>query len=119
MGWVLVGINERLGFQKNSPGHYFGEHYDGCFVRNSVERSFMSLLVNVTADYDGGDTAFYDSRLPGGRWDNKAVLGRALMFNHYGWYHEGLRVMGGYKYMIRSDIMYRKVQEDDLGPYIG
>ena len=67
----------------------------------------------------GGDTAFYDKRLNLGEWYHKAVTGRALFFNHRGWAHEGKKVIDGVKYMLRSDVMYRKVKQNELEQYVG
>jgi hypothetical protein len=65
MGWFYVGMNERFRYYKNLPGHFFAKHYDGSFPRNENERSMFTVLVNLSSDYTGGETAFYDDRLEG------------------------------------------------------
>lgn len=118
-GMVAVGLNERFRYYKYEPGMYFQQHYDGAFRRNWTEFSLITLLVNLNQGYTGGETAFYDRRLPGGTYLNQAEEGKALLFRHQGWLHEGKLLESGIKYLLRSDVMYRLPSPRDVGEWEG
>lgn len=108
-GMVAVGLNERFRYYKNIPGNFFDWHYDGCFRRHMNEYSTVTLLVNLNEGHEGGATLFDDKRLPNQAWSNAGTTGRALLFRHKGWLHKGDLVTQGVKYMLRSDVMYRRL----------
>lgn len=108
-GMVAIGLNERIRYFKNVPGNFFEWHYDGCFSRNLNEYSTVTLLVNLNEGHKGGETLFDDKRLPNNSWGNAGTTGRAILFKHRGWYHKGDLVSEGVKYMLRSDVMYRRL----------
>ena len=58
----LVGINERLRYLRYRPGQHFGAHYDGQYVRENGERSFITLQLYLrdVAPECGGATRFID-----------------------------------------------------------
>ena len=118
-GMVAVGLNERFRYYKYQPGMYFQQHYDGAFFRNYSEYSKITLLVNLNQGYLGGETAFYDRRLPGGTYLNQAQVGKAVLFKHRGWLHEGKRLEEGLKYLLRSDVMYRLPALQDVQAWAG
>jgi len=118
-GMVAVGLNERFRYYKYEPGMYFQQHYDGAFYRNRSEFSLITLIVNLNQGYSGGETAFYDRRLPGGTYLNVAQAGKALLFKHRGWLHEGKLLEAGVKYMLRSDVMYRLPELTDVPTWTG
>jgi len=106
--WSAVSLNERFRFYKYEPGQYFNKHYDGCFARSATERSFITCQVYLNDTFTGGATRFFDPRLPGGVYDAVPVQGSAIFFRHAGWLHSGSEVERGTKYIIRTDVMYRK-----------
>jgi len=55
----------------------FGRHYDGCFPRNSKDRSMLTLIIYLTDDFEGGSTRFYPSR-----YEVQPVKGMACLFFH-------------------------------------
>lgn len=101
--WELVGANERLRCYRYEPGQFFGPHFDGAFARGPAERSLLTFLVYLTACEAGGETAFLDLGL-----QVAPRPGQALLFNHH-LLHEGAPVKAGRKYVVRSDLMYRRV----------
>ncbi len=102
--WEIVGLNERFRFYRYDPGQYFARHTDGYFERENGERSHLTFMVYLNEDFAGGETNF--GRISG---PLKVVpqTGMALVFYH-GLVHEGASVLHGRKYVLRSDVMYRR-----------
>lgn len=98
-GRALVGLNERLRAYRYRPGQYFAPHFDGCFRRDAREESFLTVIVSLNDDFDGGETGFDD-------WAYAPRRGSALVFAHRQ-LHEGRTVTRGVKYALRTDVMYR------------
>ncbi len=101
----VAGLNERLRFYRYDAGQDFGAHTDGCYARANGERSLLTLMIYLNADFAGGETFFLQSK--------KLIApetGKALVFSHHLW-HEGRRVTEGRKYILRTDIMYEAANE--------
>jgi hypothetical protein len=93
-----VGLNERLRFYRYGPGQRFAPHTDGCYRRSNGDESFLTLMIYLNGGVRGGET----------RFENALVTpepGLALIFDHY-LLHEGVGVLEGRKYVLRSDVMY-------------
>ncbi|MEW6735388.1 MAG: 2OG-Fe(II) oxygenase [Acidobacteriota bacterium] len=106
-GWQAIGLNERIRYYRYEPDQYFAWHYDGCFRRNENEESKLTLMIYLNDNFEGGETKFnlkylYDEI------DVKPKKGMALLFDHY-LYHEGSPVISGVKYVLRSDVMYKRI----------
>ncbi len=99
-GWAPVGLNERLRFYRYDPGQRFAMHRDGSFVRSESERSFLTLLFYLNDNYHGGQTRLLT-------YDVAPKRGMALIFDHR-LLHEGVELTQGRKYVLRSDVMYRR-----------
>jgi predicted 2-oxoglutarate/Fe(II)-dependent dioxygenase YbiX len=99
-----VGFNERFRFYRYDPGQRFSPHFDGYFSRNTGERSQLTFMVYLNADFTGGETRFYndDREL---RLAVRPERGMALIFVHLQ-LHEGAPVVSGRKYVLRTDVMY-------------
>jgi predicted 2-oxoglutarate/Fe(II)-dependent dioxygenase YbiX len=99
--WKAVGLNERLRYYRYDPGQYFKWHGDGAFVRSREERSLLTAMVYLSEDFEGGSTDFHDygSVIP--------QRGSALFFEH-SLIHQGAPVIRGRKYVLRTDVMYRR-----------
>merc|ERR1712154_414276 len=89
------------------------------FQRSMNEKSFYTVNVylnNGKRDFSGGRTCFYNQKKNGRGYDMtvgvEATPGLALMFNQYpeAIFHDGEEVTSGVKYLMRTDVMYRKVQ---------
>jgi len=101
--WRLLGLNERFRGYRYEPGQYFARHYDGAFKRHSKERSFITFMVYLNEGFGGGETAFRH-----GKPTIVPRTGQVLCFQHK-LLHEGCPVTSGTKYVLRSDVMYRKL----------
>lgn len=99
--WQLLGLNERFRFYRYEPGEYFKWHKDGFYCRSDEEISQLTLILYLNDDYLGGATEF--------RWEKIAPKrGMALVFPHL-MMHQGSTIESGTKYVLRTDVMYRKV----------
>lgn len=102
----LVGANERFRCYRYKPGMRFAAHSDGSFVRNDSERSYYTYLIYLNGDFEGGETNF--ATVP--ELSIKPVTGLGLVFQHP-IIHEGAEVLSGVKYVARTDLMYREIEE--------
>jgi predicted 2-oxoglutarate/Fe(II)-dependent dioxygenase YbiX len=102
--WRAVGFNERFRFYRYDAGQKFAPHYDGYFQRDNAERSQLTFMVYLNADFAGGETKFYhpDRSL---RLTVRPEIGMALVFAHLQ-LHEGAPVIEGRKYVLRTDAIY-------------
>lgn len=102
--WTLAGLNERFRYYRYRPGQYFRWHHDGSFQRKNGEKSFLSALLYLTDDFEGGATEFdfFDERL-----EVRPGKGTLLVFEHH-LRHQGAPVCRGTKYIARTDVMYRR-----------
>ena len=98
-----VGLNERLRIYRYGPGQYFDWHQDGAFVRDTEERSFLTAMLYLNGDVEGGTT---DIQSGGDVFSIAPASGRALLFEHP-LEHRGAPVTRGTKYVLRTDVMYR------------
>jgi len=103
-GWTAVGLNERFRFYRYDRDHRFNRHSDGYFKRNNGERSHFTFMVYLNDGFEGGATAFHET-YP--LLQVKPEQGKALVFYHHQ-IHEGMPVILGRKYVLRTDVMYRR-----------
>ncbi|MGM9484545.1 2OG-Fe(II) oxygenase [Roseateles sp. NT4] len=102
MGRGIAGLNERFRFYRYAQNQKFDWHVDGPFERSNGERSLLTLLIYLGAEYEGGETTFdIDGQLIEVRGDE----GDVVIFPHR-LRHRGSLVTSGTKYMLRSDVMY-------------
>merc|ERR1719356_2123 len=122
--WEICGLNERFRWCKYVKGQKFGIHTDAVFQRSLSEKSFYTVNIYLNSgerDFQGGRTCFYDMKKNGRGFDFtvgvRATPGLALMFNQYPdqIYHDGEKVESGTKYLMRTDVMYRRVQTKKKG----
>lgn len=106
-GWKAVGLNERMRFYRYDPGQKFNWHGDGCFRRANGEQSFLTFMVYLNEGFTGGETVFRGLQI-------EPRQGMALLFCHWQ-KHMGAAVRDGRKYVLRSDVMYAK-SENQLNP---
>lgn len=104
--WKPVGFNERFRFYRYDPGQSFKRHYDGSYARLNRDESLLTFMVYLNQDYTGGTTDFFhpDDRL---KASVTPKIGTALVFEHLQ-LHEGAAVQTGRKYVLRTDVMYRR-----------
>ena len=133
--WSAVGLNECFRLSKYCDGDVFQSHVDTCFERNCDEKSMYTvniylngtgacalkpffeislILSSCTADeFSGGKTRFYSDMKLKPEHCVTPLAGLGLIFRqppsaHYS--HDGELVCNGFKYLIRSDVMYKKVK---------
>jgi hypothetical protein len=110
--WHAAGLNERFRYYRYDPGQRFDWHFDGAFERSPQEVSALTFMVYLNAGFEGGETEF-DFRFTTGDPDasgRTSVIpeaGMALVFVHR-ILHQGGPVTRGRKYVLRSDVMYRR-----------
>ena len=111
-GWVASGLNERFRYYRYDPGQRFHWHFDGYFERSPAERSRLTFMVYLNDGFAGGATEF-NLRLGDGLSADDPIArvvpeeGMALVFVH-AVLHQGAEVTSGRKYVLRSDVMYRR-----------
>lgn len=98
---IALGLNEQFRFYKYESSQRFKRHIDGRYKRNELEESRITFMIYLNDDFTGGETTFDDVSI-------KPKTGTALCFIHEQ-KHEGTPVIEGTKYVIRTDVMYRKV----------
>lgn len=99
-GWALSGFNERFRFYRYQSEQFFKLHLDGTFRRSPDEESALTFLIYLNDDFAGGHTDFM--------WETVAPrAGMALVFPHR-LMHQGSSVTAGVKYVLRTDVMYRR-----------
>ena len=99
--WRPAGLNERFRYYRYDTSQFFKWHGDGAFIRSDVERSLFTAMVYLNGDFEGGTTDF---------WDGGSIVprrGMALLFEH-SQTHQGAPVRKGRKYVLRTDVMYRR-----------
>lgn len=99
------GLNERFRFYRYTPGQMFARHRDGSYVRSEQEFSRLTLMVYLNDGYAGGGTRFGRNTPEDLRVEPRR--GSALLFRHE-LMHEGEEVVSGVKYVLRTDVMYRR-----------
>ncbi|KAL9652677.1 hypothetical protein ABK040_003979 [Willaertia magna] len=128
--WKAIGINECLRFSKYNEKSFFKAHMDGQFIRNDNEKSIYSVLIYLNERYYGGRTTLLkkvkEERLVNNNNNNGDLVmsfkklgkidpkkGCAAVFNQ-DLYHEGGKVRYGYKYILRTDIMFKRVDSESV-----
>jgi len=120
--WLACGLNECWRLAKYHPGDRFGAHCDADFVRSDGERSMytVNIYMNTVLPEHGGATRFYDAR---DRHDTRpptlAVqpeVGLGVVFRQppgEQLLHDGEELRGGYKFLFRTDVMYRRSKDHE------
>ncbi len=109
LGRQAVGFNERFRFYRYDPGQKFAAHSDGHYLRENGEKSQLTFMIYLNGGFEGGATRFLK---PKKKWLTVTPSeGKALVFAHQ-LVHEGQEVTEGRKYVLRTDIMFRKCAND-------
>lgn len=99
------GVSPMFRFSKYVPGGSFGWHVDTCYAKGPHEVGMDTLLIYLNDDYVGGETMIKLT-------PNKVVMtpktGSAMAFYHFQT-HAGMHVQSGVKYVVRTEVLYRKV----------
>eukprot|EP01130_Rhizamoeba_saxonica_P002678 TRINITY_DN1243_c0_g1_i1.p1 TRINITY_DN1243_c0_g1~~TRINITY_DN1243_c0_g1_i1.p1 ORF type:complete len:238 (-),score=38.78 TRINITY_DN1243_c0_g1_i1:17-730(-) len=127
--WSPFALNECWRICKYNSGGHFGPHYDGYFSRGNNDRSMYTFMLYLNDEYDGGTTNFLNDDQPLNQSENglfeaqsenithriKATPGMALVFRHR-LLHEGAQLKAGTKYIMRSEVMYKRDCEPQFHP---
>ncbi|MTB50657.1 2OG-Fe(II) oxygenase [Lewinella sp. W8] len=97
---VAMGMNTRFRFYRYHPGQQFRMHQDGSYIKNTNEWSEFTFMVYLNEGMKGGATRFREYTIV-------PRTGKLLIFNHQ-LSHEGEQLREGIKYVLRSDVMYRR-----------
>jgi hypothetical protein len=101
-------------------------HTDAAFGETVDGKEFQTLFtiqlylndsqgaVGEGPDLIGGSTPFL-SRDESRRVDVHPKAGRALIFQHAGLLHSGDDVVAGTKYTMRTDILYERIEQPEVG----
>ena len=119
-GYFATHINPLFRFSKYEQGDQFAIHTDTCYAKDECETGLCTILLylNGCDNMQGGETVI----LPNGEGNEKITIspepGLALVFYHM-LPHAGLEVTSGCKYVIRSDVMYRRVIDIPMDTRVG
>lgn len=113
--WEAVGCNTRFRFSKYFVGDRFQTHADSlcCFGRDRFSLLTVNIYLNDLAPGQGGETRFFLQR---GGDPVDAVRGQAgslVLFRQESVLHDGEALNSGLKYLMRTDVVYRKVLEEN------
>lgn len=109
--WRLDGLNPRFRACRYAGGQGFCVHRDGAHAPRDDRRSHLTLQLYLDDDPArvGGRTRFYADRRGDQPWAAIApARGAAIVFDHRAW-HDGEAVTAGIKHVLRTDVMYRRV----------
>ncbi len=109
--WQLAHLNSRIRICRYLPEQYFHKHLDGIHFVAEDEQSKLTFMIylNGYEEFAGGKTLFFNSK------EDDTVIGvykpekgDLIIFDHNLW-HSGELVTSGEKYILRSDIIYRRL----------
>jgi prolyl 4-hydroxylase len=114
-GGILSSVYERFRILKYNKHGKFTVHMDGLNPRiceGYSERSVFTLHIYLNEGTCGGETIFYNDKwLESGGFKCAPKKGRIAIFRQTEFYHCGAEVEDGLKYTMRTDIMYRNINE--------
>jgi len=122
--WEPCGTNRNILFARYRQGGHFAPHTDGFSIESCDKRSMYSIVLFLNDCKEGGGTRFFEQEQKeqlvlddAGRFVGTEDLtkfciepkaGRAVIFFH-NIVHQGVPVgVGSEKYIIRSDVMFRR-----------
>ena len=110
--WKLDSLNSRIRVCRYLPNQYFNKHLDGVHYISEIKQSKLTFMIylNGCEDFKGGRTLFFNSK------EDDTIIGSyhpqqgdLIIFDHNLW-HSGEIVQSGEKYILRSDIIYKKTE---------
>lgn len=122
--YVFAGLNRRWRYAKYYPGDKFASHIDGCYEDDEgVVKSMFTVNIYLNDTFTGGNTTFdfnnyddpdadLDYQDSSKMYPVEPVTGLCLVFRQPDtkeYVHEGTEVKTGVKYLMRTDIMYRRI----------
>ena len=103
---IANGMNSHIRLSMYKPGQFFGIHKDGInFDKNDNKRmSYATLNIFLNDDFEGGNTTFYRKDKKTVKFVCKPKEGSGSFF-YSQQFHEGNKILNGYKYLLRTDLM--------------
>ena len=103
---ISVGLNSHFRMSKYDEGQFFGIHKDGINFdqKNKQNMSYATLNIFLNDDFEGGETVFYENDKKTISLLCKPKTGSGSFFYSQQW-HEGAKLLSGYKYLLRTDLM--------------
>ncbi len=120
---ISVGLNSHFRLSKYEEGQFFGIHKDGInfefankeghanhgrrsgpILAKQQKMSYATLNIFLNDNFEGGETIFYKNDKKTVTLTCKPKVGRASFF-YSQQYHEGAKLLSGYKYLLRTDLM--------------
>lgn len=115
--WKSFGLNQRFRFYRcnlillilDQDQETFGPHKDGFHTVNQDEISLITFIIYLNDDFQGSNTTFFigDEKII-----NIPKQGDGLLFYHgpheFSPWHEGSPMIKGSKYVLRTDIMFKR-----------
>ena len=106
---VCPGLNERFRvYRYSNPDHHFALHFDHqtkVLHKNPVEHSWVTMLIYLNEEFDGGQTSFLDGEI-------EPKTGLAAFMTQKNYLHRAKPVASGTKYVLRTDVLYIKEDEE-------
>lgn len=99
---ALYGLKTPLRVYRYDVGQSFGVHIDQSYRGPDDTLSRLTFMVYLNDDFEGGETSF-----PPLEQVVSPRAGRAVLFQH-AVEHAGEVVTRGTKYVLRSDVLYRR-----------
>lgn len=110
--WRAIGLNPCWRLSKYYPGDRFARHIDYSVDKSTEEKSMLTVNIYLNDDFEAGSTRFFsDRQVPDADLTVQPRRGLCLLFRQTpgkAYIHDGERVRSGLKYLLRSDVMYRK-----------
>lgn len=114
--WQVKKLNGRIRVCRYLPGQYFNKHLDGVHYESAIVQSMLTFMVYLNGKdaFEGGRTLFFNSKA-----DDTIVAsflpdaGDLIIFDHQIW-HSGETVLSGEKYILRSDILYERIDKKSI-----
>lgn len=109
--WEVDHLNPRIRICRYLKGQYFHKHLDGIHFVSETQQSKLTFMIYLNGEegFTGGKTLFFNSKKDDtiiGTYEPKK--GDLIIFDHNLW-HSGATVTSGEKYILRSDIIYRRI----------
>jgi hypothetical protein len=105
--WQFHGLNECFRFCRYAPAQKFEAHLDGAFTRAFDDKSYYTFMIYLNDGFNGGSTRFL-TKHHDVLYSVVPEQGMALVFPH-SIYHDGEPLQDNLKYIMRSDLMYKRL----------
>lgn len=107
----VAGLNWRFRLYEYPTGGIFAPHVDERMVLEDGKLiSLFTFMIYLNDNLEGGETTFFERRHKGNKRPKiqrsiRPKTGMGLAFDHL-LFHEGSVVTKGFKYALRSDVLY-------------